>query len=79
MSDERRHTATRNPAEFLGRGAWSGTVAPGRAADLLLLAANPLEDIGNVERRLGVMRAGRWHPQSELLALLQRQVAAQNR
>ncbi|HEX6107549.1 MAG TPA: amidohydrolase family protein [Gemmatimonadales bacterium] len=71
--------ATRNPAEFLGRGAWSGTVTPGRAADLLLLSANPLEDIGNVERRLGVMRAGRWHPQSELRALMQRQVAAQNR
>ena len=59
-------TATRYPAEFLGRGGEAGTLAPGRAADLVLLAANPLESIANVERPMGVMIMGRWYARHEL-------------
>jgi imidazolonepropionase-like amidohydrolase len=62
--------ATRNPAEFLRAPA--GVVARGRRADLLLLEANPLEAIANTERRAGVMVRGRWLPEAELRAMLDR-------
>ena len=39
--------ATRNPAEFLDQSSEWGTLEPGTRADLVLLDANPLEDIGN--------------------------------
>ena len=37
-----------------------GTIAPGQRADLVLLDANPLADVGNVARIRGVMVRGRW-------------------
>jgi imidazolonepropionase-like amidohydrolase len=37
-----------------------GTVAPGMRADLVLLEANPLQDVANLQRRAGVMVRGRW-------------------
>jgi imidazolonepropionase-like amidohydrolase len=42
-------TATKNPADFFGQGKVQGTIEPGKAADLLLLDANPLEDIRNTQ------------------------------
>jgi len=39
-----------------------GTIAEGQRADLLLLEANPLNDIGNLKKRAGVMVQGRWYP-----------------
>jgi hypothetical protein len=35
-------------------------------ADLLLLRANPLESVDNVDKRVGVMVAGRWFTEAEL-------------
>lgn len=64
--------ATRNPAEYLRALDRFGTVARGRRADLLLLEANPLEAIANTERRAGVMVRGRWLPEPELRAMLDR-------
>ncbi len=58
--------ATRNPAEFLGALDTFGTIARGKRADLLLLEANPLDDIANTEKRAGVMVRGRWMPEAEL-------------
>ena len=58
--------ATRNPAEFLGAEREWGRIAPGRRADLVLLAANPLEDIGATARIEGVMTGGRWLERAEL-------------
>ena len=58
--------ATSNPARFLRRARTFGTVAVGQRADLVLLDANPLEDITNAARRAGVMLRGRWLPQAEL-------------
>jgi imidazolonepropionase-like amidohydrolase len=52
-------TATRNPAEFLGRLDLQGTVAPGRNADLVLLDANPLDDIHNTRKISAVIVRGR--------------------
>jgi imidazolonepropionase-like amidohydrolase len=63
-------SGTRNPAVFLGQEAEFGTVAAGRRADLILLEADPLADITNVERRAGVMVRGRWMPESELRSRL---------
>ena len=58
--------ATRKPAEYFGATDDFGTVAVGRRADLLLLEANPLEDIARTERRAGVMIGGRWLPEDEI-------------
>ena len=67
--------ATRNPAEWLGTLAESGTVEPGKRADLVLLDANPLADIRNTQRIAGVMRAGRWYPAAELARMIDESAA----
>jgi N-acyl-D-aspartate/D-glutamate deacylase len=59
-------TGTRNVAEMLGTAGEAGTIGNGKRADLILLDANPLTDIGNVARRAGVMVAGRWIPRNEI-------------
>jgi imidazolonepropionase-like amidohydrolase len=67
--------ATRNPAEWLGTLAESGTVESGKRADLVLLDANPLTDIRNTQRISGVMRAGRWYPAAELARMIDESAA----
>lgn len=52
-------TATRAPARFLGREKDLGAVRPGCRADLVLLGANPLEDIANADRIVAVVWQGR--------------------
>ena len=52
-------SATRNPARFLGREKEWGTVQVGKRADLLLLDADPLQDIHNTTRIRAVMADGR--------------------
>lgn len=61
-------TGTVAVAGFLGRNA--GFVATGYEADLVLLDANPLEDIANTRRIHGVMLRGRWYPAAELASRL---------
>jgi imidazolonepropionase-like amidohydrolase len=63
--------ATHNPAEFLRALDTLGTVERGKRADLVLLEANPLENIANAERRVGVMVRGRWLPEAELKQMLE--------
>jgi len=63
-------TATRNPARFLGRKDGSGTVAVGSPADLVLLAENPLEDIRNTRKIVGLVRRGEWYDRAVLDKLL---------
>jgi imidazolonepropionase-like amidohydrolase len=58
--------ATRTPAEFLEALDTIGTIERGKRADLVLLTANPLDNIANTEKRAGVMARGRWLSQSEL-------------
>jgi imidazolonepropionase-like amidohydrolase len=55
-----------------------GTVAVGTRADLILLDANPLEDVSNVARRSGVMVRGRWLSEREIQSRLD-QIAASHR
>ena len=51
-------TATKNPAEFLGKLNTQGTIEPGKSADLVLLDANPLDDIHNTQRIRAVILRG---------------------
>ena len=37
-----------------------GTIAQGQRADLILVDANPLENLANIQKRSGVMVRGRW-------------------
>lgn len=63
-------TATLNPAKFLGRLEDHGTVEPGKLADLVLLEANPLDDIGHTERIAAVVVAGRLLTKEDLRQML---------
>ncbi|HKW93086.1 MAG TPA: amidohydrolase family protein [Methylomirabilota bacterium] len=51
--------ATRHAAELCGVGADLGTVEPGKLADLIVVAADPLENIVNLRRLLLVFKEGR--------------------
>jgi imidazolonepropionase-like amidohydrolase len=59
-------SGTVNVAKFYRNENEAGTVAVGRRADLILLPANPLQDIRNMGRKDGVMIRGRWLPWSEI-------------
>jgi imidazolonepropionase-like amidohydrolase len=63
--------ATSAPAEFLGARDSLGSVAPGKVADLVLLGANPFEDIGNSRLVEAVVLRGRLLDRGSLDALLE--------
>lgn len=63
-------TGTRNPAVHYDTPDEFGTVEVGRRADLILLEANPLENIANAQRISGVMYQGNWLPQDEIVRTL---------
>ncbi len=69
---EALRTGTVAVATFLGSNG--GIVAEGKDADLILLDANPLDNIRNSKRIHGVMLRGRWLPAIELHARLKRYV-----
>ncbi|QPC97907.1 amidohydrolase family protein [Qipengyuania soli] len=58
--------ATINPAKFLGEEGQWGEVRLGARADLVLLAANPLDDVSNYYRIDGVVARGHWLDASEI-------------
>jgi imidazolonepropionase-like amidohydrolase len=55
---ESLQVVTRNPARLMGFDDRVGTVEPGKEADLLILADNPLTDVGNLTGVLAVLKAG---------------------
>jgi imidazolonepropionase-like amidohydrolase len=61
---------TTNAAIALGKENEFGSVREGQRADLLLLNANPLEDVTNATQRAGVMLRGRWYSHDELQSML---------
>jgi imidazolonepropionase-like amidohydrolase len=69
-------TATLNPAKFLGRSSQLGTVEKGKLADLVLLDANPLEDIGNTRKIRAVVLAGHYFSRADLDQMLDGVAAA---
>lgn len=67
---EALQTATLNPARFLGVEKDIGTVAQGKIADLVLLEANPLDDIRNTTKINSVVVTGRLLDRTALDQLL---------
>ena len=71
--------ATLNPAKFFNQLASFGTVEKGKFADLVLLNANPLEDIRNTTKISAVVVNGRFLDRQELDCILAEIEAAANR
>jgi hypothetical protein len=67
---EALQAATYNPAKFLGLTDSLGTVDTGKIADLVLLEANPLEDIGNTKKITAVVIGGKYFPKPSLDEML---------
>jgi hypothetical protein len=67
---ESLQTATSNPAKFLNQENDYGAIAPGKAADVVLLTANPLDDIHNTRKISAVITNGRLFERKDLDALL---------
>jgi imidazolonepropionase-like amidohydrolase len=67
---EALQTATLNPAKFLEMEDRLGTVEKGKLADLVLLDANPLEDIRNTQKIAAVIVNGRYLSRAELDKML---------
>lgn len=53
--------ATLNGARAIGLAATHGSVEVGKVADLVILGANPVEDIGNVSDVVAIVKSGRVH------------------
>jgi predicted amidohydrolase len=75
---EALQAATRNPARFLDKERDLGSIEKGKLADLVLLDANPLEDISNTQKIEAVVLAGRLIPKSELVEMLAKVEALAN-
>ena len=70
---EALQTATLRAAEFFGVGNLFGSVEAGKIANLVLLDANPLEDIRNTQKIWGVILRGRYLDRTQLDELLAQQ------
>jgi Amidohydrolase family len=67
---EALQSATRYPARYLGRILDLGTVEKGKLADLVLLDANPLDEIRNTKRIAAVIVRGKLLSQETLRKML---------
>jgi len=65
-------SATSESATFLGLEKEFGTIDVGKRADLLLLDANPLDDVSNLRRQAGVMVRGEWFDADRIERQLQK-------
>ena len=68
--EEALTSATRLPAVWLGIDNMVGTIEAGKYADLVLLDANPLNDIKNTRKISGVFVNGRWLDRAGIDAML---------
>ena len=75
-------SATIMPAKYAGMENELGTIAEGKLADMVLLDADPIEDIGNIDKIGGVMLNGRWLDRAaldQILRTTQNRIAEQNK
>jgi hypothetical protein len=72
---EALQAATKNPAIFLGEEKTSGTVEAGKVANLVLLEANPLDNIHNTQRINAVIVKGEYLSKQKLQSLLDQAAA----
>ena len=63
---EALRTSTTIPYEYLGESKESGTIEIGKRTDLLLVDANPLQDVSAASKISGVMMRGRWIAKEEI-------------
>ena len=63
---EALRTSTTIPYEYLGESREAGTIEVGKRTDLLLVEANPLEDISAASKIAGVLMRGRWVGRGEI-------------
>ena len=73
---EALRTSTTIPYEYLGESKESGTIEVGKRPDLLLVDANPLEDVSAASKISGVIMRGRWIGREEIDRRM-RQIAKQ--
>jgi len=67
---EALQSATRNPARYFNKLGEMGTIEVKKAADLVLLNADPLEDIHNTEKIEAMVMRGRYYSRKDLNAML---------
>jgi imidazolonepropionase-like amidohydrolase len=67
---EALQTATLNPATFLDQQKDFGTIEKGKVADLVLLDANPLDNIANTTKISSVIYGGKVFPRAALDKML---------
>ncbi len=69
---EALRASTFDAARCMDDGDEWGSVGVGKRADLLLLSADPLADVANAAKRVGVVLRGRWFAEEELWTELER-------
>jgi len=67
---EALQTATLNPALFFGMEDQLGTIEKGKLADLVLLKANPLDNIANTQKIAAVISNGHYFSSNDLQKML---------
>jgi imidazolonepropionase-like amidohydrolase len=63
-------SATLVPAQFMGLGERLGSISEGKSASMVLVRANPLDDIRNAQQIEGVFLRGRYFSRDDLDRLL---------
>ncbi len=69
---EALRTATVNPAKYLGLSDSLGTIEKDKFADLVLLDANPLDNISNTKKISAVIVNGRYLSKEKLQEVLRK-------
>lgn len=71
-------TSTTAPFEYLGEADKAGTIEIGKQGDLILVDANPIEDIAAASKVSGVLMRGRWISGDEIHRKMQEIATANN-
>ena len=61
--------ATAEPARYFDAEGEFGTIVEGASADMVMLDANPLDDIANAKKISGVMLRGLWLSKADIQAV----------